>query len=294
VPEICSTILIAALDDEILNAIGDAIPGERFQLLAARGWGSLASLGDRSLAAAVVHHQLGDIGAMEFCARLRAMPGRAHLPILMLLPAKGRPPNPGEPFSIAMKFPCGPAVLLDNIGRAIQNREDRVADTIVRLKADIEKRLDGIAEQSYYEILGIPTAARRAEVTDAFDAISMLFHPDHLRVLDNEPAARRRANEFYLQASDAYQVLTERKRRKQYDAGLVSGRVRWRPHEQGPEEDEFVKLSDIPECKKHLKKVAHELRLKQKKNALMWLEMAMSLDPENTHLRNKITEVIER
>jgi hypothetical protein len=59
VPEICSTILIAALDDEILNAIGDAIPGERFQLLAARGWGSLASLGDRSLAAAVVHHQLG-------------------------------------------------------------------------------------------------------------------------------------------------------------------------------------------------------------------------------------------
>ena len=64
--------------------------------------------------------------------------------------------------------------------------------------------------KSYYDILGIPKGASDGEIKKAFKKKAMEFHPDHN---DNDP----KAEDKFKKVNEAYAVLKDKDKRRQYD-----------------------------------------------------------------------------
>lgn len=66
-----------------------------------------------------------------------------------------------------------------------------------------------MAKRDYYEILGIPKSATEAEIKSAYRKLARTHHPD----IDKSAGAAEKFKEI----SEAYQVLSDQSKRKQYD-----------------------------------------------------------------------------
>lgn len=64
--------------------------------------------------------------------------------------------------------------------------------------------------KSYYKTLGIPKTASEDEIKKAFKKKALQYHPDHNK---NDP----KAEEKFKDVNEAYAVLKDKKKRKQYD-----------------------------------------------------------------------------
>ncbi len=62
----------------------------------------------------------------------------------------------------------------------------------------------------YYDVLGVDRKASAAEIKKAYRALARELHPDHA---GGDPAKARR----FRAVCEAYQVLSDLERRKQYD-----------------------------------------------------------------------------
>ncbi|HLV58057.1 MAG TPA: molecular chaperone DnaJ [Natronosporangium sp.] len=65
-------------------------------------------------------------------------------------------------------------------------------------------------EKDYYQILGVPKSASANDIKKAYRKLARQLHPDRN---PNNPEAERR----FKEVSEAYQVLSDEKRRKEYD-----------------------------------------------------------------------------
>jgi hypothetical protein len=68
----------------------------------------------------------------------------------------------------------------------------------------------------YYQLLNIPQSASQDDVRQAYKKESLRTHPD--RLANASPADKQRATERFQAVADAYYVLSDLKRRKEYDA----------------------------------------------------------------------------
>jgi len=66
-----------------------------------------------------------------------------------------------------------------------------------------------VAKRDYYEILGIPKNASKADIKKAYRKLAMKYHPDRSK----EPGAA----EKFKEVSEAYAVLNDDSKRAQYD-----------------------------------------------------------------------------
>ena len=73
-----------------------------------------------------------------------------------------------------------------------------------RIPAYVIRRL------SHYEVLGVSSAAPKAEIRKAFRAKAVLCHPDKF---PNEPEK----NKEFLEISAAYEILSNNTKRADYD-----------------------------------------------------------------------------
>jgi len=74
-------------------------------------------------------------------------------------------------------------------------------------------------QRDYYEILGVARDADQKSIKNAFRSLAMKYHPDRSK----EPGAEEKFKEI----AEAYAVLSDPKKRAQYDAGgFASGRIR--------------------------------------------------------------------
>lgn len=69
----------------------------------------------------------------------------------------------------------------------------------------------------YYDILGVGRRASTEEITQAYKALVVKFHPDRHEQND----LKELAEEKLKQANAAYQVLSNPQRRRLYDAGRM-------------------------------------------------------------------------
>ena len=69
-----------------------------------------------------------------------------------------------------------------------------------------------MAEKEYYKILGVPETASVDDIKKAYRALALKYHPDR------NPEARKQAEERFKGISEAYYVLSDEKRRAEYDA----------------------------------------------------------------------------
>jgi len=65
--------------------------------------------------------------------------------------------------------------------------------------------------KNYYQILGLDRAADQEEIKRAFRRMASLYHPDH------NPQAPKEAEEKFKEINQAYEVLGDEARRRQYD-----------------------------------------------------------------------------
>lgn len=65
--------------------------------------------------------------------------------------------------------------------------------------------------KDYYRVLGVDRGASQEEIKRAFRRLALRYHPDH------NPAAQKQAEERFKEINEAYQVLSDEGRRRQYD-----------------------------------------------------------------------------
>src|SRR5436190_17167974 len=95
-------------------------------------------------------------------------------------------------------------------------------------------------EKDYYKVLGVPKDATEAEIKKAYRKLARENHPDANR-------GDAKAEERFKDASEAYDVLGDPKRRKEYDeARTLFGNGGFRPGPGGPGGGSFnFDLSDL-------------------------------------------------
>ena len=67
-----------------------------------------------------------------------------------------------------------------------------------------------MSEKDYYKILGVEKSATDTEIKKAYRKLAMKYHPDHTK-------GDKSAEEKFKQVSEAYAVLSDKEKRKQYD-----------------------------------------------------------------------------
>ncbi|HOM87939.1 MAG TPA: DnaJ domain-containing protein, partial [Spirochaetota bacterium] len=65
-------------------------------------------------------------------------------------------------------------------------------------------------KRDYYEVLGVPKNATEDEIKQAYRKLALKFHPDRNK-------GSKEAEEKFKEATEAYEVLRDPKRRAQYD-----------------------------------------------------------------------------
>jgi len=88
--------------------------------------------------------------------------------------------------------------------------------------------------KSPYEVLGVQKGASEKEIKSAFRRLAKKYHPDQN---PDDPQAKERFSEI----SQAYELLGDEKKRKQYDNGEIdeAGRPRFHGFEAGAQGDPF-------------------------------------------------------
>ena len=73
-----------------------------------------------------------------------------------------------------------------------------------------------MSEKDYYKILGVEKKATDDQIKKAYRKLAMKYHPDHTK-------GDKAAEEKFKQISEAYAVLSDKEKRKQYDTFGSSG-----------------------------------------------------------------------
>lgn len=133
-----------------------------------------------------------------------------------------------------------------------------------------------------YYILGVDRDAAASDIRAAYYRLASRLHPDlHGDWMPLE--LRRKLTTVYSRVVEAYKVLSNGEHRRQYDEGLAQGKLRWDANEAAK-----PKLPHRPEddVENHAARrfflLGHNALLAgDGKSALLNLELALSMEPEN-------------
>ena len=155
-----------------------------------------------------------------------------------------------------------------------------------RMRAAIEQFVErayaAMDQTDYYRVLGMSSAATEAEIRDAYYKLAARLHPDiHGEAVDD--AFHERLTTVFSRVVEAYRVLSDPARRREYDKSLAAGSMRLAPGTKiKPRAEEGV--ADAHAQKFYLL-ARQAMDSGDARGAVMNLRIAMSTEPENPILR---------
>ena len=96
-----------------------------------------------------------------------------------------------------------------------------MTDEIQAIVAEVNEKFDRIVDENFYEQLGVTEKASVDEVRDNFRNLAKRFHPDRYSGVDLPDDVREKMKRLITQISHAQTVLTDPKKREDYDATLA-------------------------------------------------------------------------
>ena len=89
----------------------------------------------------------------------------------------------------------------------------------------VDRAYGALDQIDYYRVLGVSSAATEQEIRDNYYKLAARLHPDiHGDELD--AGFRLRLTTVFSRVVEAYRVLSDQRRRKQYDEALAQGMLR--------------------------------------------------------------------
>ena len=82
---------------------------------------------------------------------------------------------------------------------------------VVLYKGDTKEKDTAVSSENYYSVLEIESDASQEEITRAYYSLSKKYHPD--LNMDNPESAEKK----FLLVCEAYKILTDAKKREEYD-----------------------------------------------------------------------------
>ncbi len=82
--------------------------------------------------------------------------------------------------------------------------------------------------KNYYDLLGLSPEASKHEIREAYREIARVFHPDSNffdEIVEDELDPEQA--EFFKKITEAYHILSDEDRRREYDEALPKGLVDW-------------------------------------------------------------------
>jgi curved DNA-binding protein CbpA len=162
--------------------------------------------------------------------------------------------------------------------------------------AALRARLLMIEEQSYYEILRVPSTAPPGDVKAAFHEFALACHPD--QYVEEAPDVALAAGEVFKRGVEAYKVLTKPEWRAKYDDGLMKGKLRFVPgeKEEKPPPPPMRTLEDIattPRAKQFALKADRLIASGKLEEARVALVTALQDDYDNEELKERLNVLYE-
>lgn len=152
---------------------------------------------------------------------------------------------------------------------------------------------DPLDQLDYYTLLGVADGASVDDIRKAFHLFALKFHPDRHAAATSEK--RERAAVIYRRGAEAYRVLLDAEQRRQYDAQLATGKVRF-DAEDAAKQGRFTNpgsgvLKLGPLARPFVTRAEQALRTGDLKTARLNLKIALQHEPESVLLTAKLASI---
>ena len=121
-----------------------------------------------------------------------------------------------------------------------------------------------MSSKDYYEILGVPSVATQEEIKQAYRKLALKYHPDINR--------RRGSEEKFKLINEAYSILGEPEKRREYDA------QRQQPHEEKQEEYTYSDFRTEEEKEDELRRIREQLAQERARRRKAWFKDILNPD----------------
>ncbi len=281
-------ILTVCGDIDILRKMVEDLPPKRFTPIASKKGGAIvAKIANRAMGFAIIHKTLADGDSLRLRQELKAT--FPQIKILLIGTTEK------DDFSDAvLRYPVPGPIFRNAISGLYPIASN--GDDLEQWRA-FNKELNSILAtfelQNYYQILGLQNSAPHHALVDIYDQLSSRYHPDRYATIAGTKwgdVIIGKVTTLYKLIVEAYSVLSNRRKRKQYDEELKKGNIRMTDAviEDGPKS--LFATAKNPQSKRFLKLAQADLAKKNWGAALQNLKFAQSME-DNPLVDEKIAEI---
>lgn len=287
-------------DAEWLTPLADALTARASEVVVSADPRQIRSMLETGgVDAILVHTRFQTPTAAAIAGALRKMLASAPT-VLVLLTDHVEAHDAAGPFDATLKWPVAPRIFGDRLVTLLRERASRGPVDSRDVRAEIEVRSLTMDEQDHYGMLGVGPGAPTDAITAAYDRLSLLFHPDRVRVYGDDELTQK-ASSLFARVVEAYRVLRSPADRARYDrtlrSGVGGGTASAARSDAGPARRSnlatmaLVEYSRAPAVQKALRVAQQALASRDHAMALTQLRFALSLEPDNELIQQKIAEL---